>query len=702
MKRILSIGLLSFGVTLYGAALSACSQEEPAHQDTKEAKSEAAPEAPVRHAVAGPGVLDEGFDGTVDLETFKARCDASVQRLQDQYDAFVEIQEPYTIESVVRPYDDMGEGPGENARWFYFMASVHPDAEFRDVANACYQRFAAIGSEIGLDRRVYDRLKGVDLSSADPVLKRYVEDQVRDFETSGVNKDDETREKIKTLIQDSIDTSREFERNIREDVRVVEITDPALLDGLPEDYIENHQPDEEGIIRLTTAYPDFFPVMTYAHSDQLRQDMRLAYGNRAYPQNEAVLRRLLEKRYEMAQILDYETYAALSMEDRMIGSVDKAQEFVDEISSVVKPPAVREKARLLERYREIDPDAEQVMPWQRSYISNIIRKEDYEVDSSEVREYFQYDLVRDGIFQLIEDLFELDIRPWETEVWDPSVEAFEVYDGGDLIGRFYIDMHPRDGKYSHAAHMALRIGVVGRQLPLSALMCNFPGGDGTAGLMEHGQVRTFLHEFGHLIHNMLSGTQEWSGISGMSMERDFVEAPSQMLEEWMWDYDTIAKFARNQDGETIPRELFDKMVAARNFGFASGTAGQTFLAAMSLSFYDRDPAGIDFDALNRELYAKYSVYDYVGGTHGYANFGHLAGYSSNYYTYQWSLAIAADLLSEFEKNGLRDKETARRYRDLVLGAAGSKPAEEFIADFLGRPWSLDAYRKQLEEAASQG
>lgn len=688
---------LLFGVAGLSLIVAACSETEPS---ATEADAAASVQTVFTFAKAGPGILSDGFDAALDLETFNDRCDVAVERLQGEYDGFVALEEPYTIDTVIKPYDTMGMGPGEGGSWFYFMGLVHPDADMRDAANTCYERFVEIGSKVNLDGDVYSRIKAVDLSGADPVLKAYVEDEIRSFENSGVHKDEATRTKIRDLIQKSVATGREFERNIREDVRYVEMSDVSVLDGLPEDFIASHQPDEDGVLRVSTNYPDLFPVMKYAHNDDLRRRMRLAYGNQAYPVNEAVLRTLLETRYELAQVLDYENYAAMTMEDRMISTVKNAEDFIDEISAIVKPPAEIEKARMLKRYQQIDPDAQKVMPWQRSYINNIIRVEEYQVNAAEIRQYFQYDLVRDGVFALVEDLFELDIRAWETSVWDESVETFEVYDGDALIGRFYLDMHPRDGKYQHAAAMTLRPGVIGMQIPISALMCNFPGGDGTAGLMEHSQVETFLHEFGHLVHNMLSGTQEWAGVAGMSMEHDFVEAPSQMLEEWIWDYETVSKFARNDAGEVIPVELFDKMKAARNYGQAMSTAGQTQLGATSLNYYNGNPDNLDFEKLDRELQLKYSVFDYTEGTHFYTRFGHLNGYSSNYYTYQWSLGIAADMFTEFEKNGLRDKATARRYRELVLGAAGSKPAAEFIADFLGRPWSLDAYKAQLEAAAT--
>lgn len=687
---------LIFCLVGMGLGLAACSDQGTEGSRSVEASQEVA--APLQVAAMGPGILSDGPDASLSAEAFAAQCDADVSTATEMLTVMKAASGPTTVESVLKPIDELDIFVSKPYSWAYLMSFVHPDPALRDVATECLQKIIPLFSDIGLAREIYDRLIAVDVSDADPVLQKYHADQIRNYQQSGVDKDDATRAQIKALEEKLGEYGQTYERNIREDVRYVEVSSAAELDGLPQDYIDNHPPGEDGIIRISTNYPDLFPVMSYAHNDELRRELRLAYGNRAYPANEEVLRNLLQTRHDLAGLLGYETHADAATVNMMVDTPIKSEAFIDEISALVRPSAMREKARLLERYRQIDPEATKVRPWQRAYIEELIRREEYEIDSREVRQYFQYDNVQSGIFTLIEDLFDLEFRRWETSVWHDSVEAFEVLESGEVIGRFYLDMHPRDGKYKHAAHMRLRTGVVGLQIPLSALMTNFPGGDGTAGLMDHDEVATFLHEFGHLIHNMLSGTRAWSGVSGMSMERDFAEAPSQMLEEWMWDYETIEAFGVNEAGEVLPPVLFEKMKAARNFGLSTGTAGQTFLAAMSLNYHNRPPADMDFEELQKELYAKYSVYEYEEGTHLFANFGHLRNMSSNYYAYQWSLAIAYDMLTRFETAGLRDKDAARDYRVKVLGAGGSKPAAEFVEDFLGRPIAMKSYSDWLARA----
>src|SRR5688500_14884487 len=256
-------------------------------------------------------------------------------------------------------------------------------------------------------------------------------------------------------------------------------------------------------------------------------------------------------------------------------------------------------------------------------------------------------------------------------------------------------MHPRDNKYTHAAMFPIRVGIKGRALPAAALITNFP-----EGLMEHGQVETFLHEFGHLLHWLFAGQRGFAMQNFGEIENDVIEAPSTLLEEWVWDADTLAKFATDAQGRPIPRALVDKMVAGRNFGRAFGTMSQLGLASVALDYYSSDMGAVDLTRRFNETYGRYALAPYPEGSHMHASFGHLSGYGASYYTYQWSEALAADLLSRFRKAGLRDTATARAYRDLVLAPGGSASMNDLARKFLGRDWSVDAYRRELEAGSN--
>jgi thimet oligopeptidase len=575
------------------------------------------------------------------------------------------------------------------------LAAVHPDKAVRDAADACNQALTPVFSDYSLSRPIYERLAAVDLAAADADTRRFVEKQLLAFRLAGVDRDEATRARIKELNDEMTRVGQEFDRNINDAVAYLELDSVDQLAGLPQDFIDAHPPGEDGKIRISTQYPDLFPFMTYAESDELRRRMSVLYTNRAYPENEALLKQLLELRYEFAQLLGFDNYAQWVTADKMVGSPERVESFLKELSGYTAEPQEREYAMLLARLRQDQPSAERVESWQNSYLQEKISAEDFQVDSKEVRQYFNYQATRDGILRLVQDLFNVQIKPWATESWHADVEGYELWDGDRLIGRFYLDMHPREGKYQHAAVAQIRDGISGQQAPLATLMCNFPRGD---ELMEHSQVVTFLHEFGHLIHYLFAGGHHWSGVSGISTEWDFVEAPSQMLQEWVWGYDTIAQFAKNADGEVIPPDLLDRMIAARDFGLGMGTRRQLSLAAMSLGIYNRDPEGLDLKAFTDDMTRRYTKFDPLPEGNFYAAFGHLNGYSAIYYTYQWSLTIASDMFTRFEADGLRNVETAGEYRDKVLEPGGARPAAELVTDFLGREISSKPYADRLSRA----
>ena len=594
-----------------------------------------------------------------------------------------------TLSSVFIPYDEMGKNL-QKIQHVWYMKSVHPDAELRNVATECAQKYSSFATEVNLSRKLYDRIALIDQANLTDSEKLMLDRRLKDFKKSGVDKSVEIRERVKTLNLEITEIGNSFDQAIREDTRFVETTIEKLA-GLPGDYIAAKKADENGIIRISTDYPDYFPVMQYAHDDNLRKKLYIASKSIGSPSNSQNLLNLIKKRHELANLLGYENYAALAMDGLMIKSPDRANVFLNDLGQAVKKAAKKDLSILLKKQKEIDPNSEEVQAWQSSYLSNLIREESYSLDAKEVRTYFHFDKVQNGIFQLTENLFDVKIVPWKTETWHEDVTAWEVRENGLALGRFYLDMHPRPDKYKHAAHWTLRSGLSNsEQIPLSGLATNFP-----KDYMEHNQVETYLHEFGHLLHNMFSGTQPWLDLTGMSMERDFVEAPSQMLEEWIWDQQTLQNFATNDDGEAIPQTLIDKMNSARNFTKAMGTAQQLFYSNISLFYYSTNPDEIDLLTVLRDLQEKYSPYPYADGTYFYNNFGHLNGYSSNYYIYQWSLAIATDLFSRFKDEGLNNAEVSKEYRTKILGSAGSKPADEFIEDFLGRPFSTDAYIELL-------
>lgn len=626
-----------------------------------------------------------------------ANCNASLQHAR-QLLTKLESYQPQTVSfDVLSALNNLEMVIDNGYSKAQLQASVHPDQSIRDQADLCIQGFATLYTDLGLSRPIYEALSKVDVSNRDTTTQRYMEKMLKDFRRAGVDKDEQIRAKVKALNLELTKLGQLFAKNIREDVRSLALDSSEQLAGLPDDYIKSHLPNKSGKIIITTDYPDFFPIARYAENDDLRREMYKLFRNRGYPANEQVLKDILMRRHELANLLGYENYASYITEDKMIRTPQKAQDFIDQVSVLVDPIAEKDYQILLQRLKKIDPKASSVKAWQKAYLSELVRRESYDFDSRQLRQYFNYHDVEAGIFSLIEDMFSVKIIPWETPGWHKSVKAYKVMERGEEIGRFFLDMHLRENKYKHAAHFPLVSGVKGKQLPVSVLVCNFPGEEeAKQALMQHGQVETFLHEFGHLLHHIFAGQQQWIGFSGVATERDFIEAPSQMLEEWVWDGDILKRFAINDKGETITDEIIDKMLKAKLFGEGLNVKTQMYYAALSLNYYRQDPQNIDLTKTMIALKQQYSNFEYMDGTHFYANFGHLVGYSAMYYTYMWSLVIAADMFSEFKQTGLLANELAERYRNTILAPGGSVDAERLVENFLGRPYNFSAFKEKLQ------
>ena len=594
---------------------------------------------------------------------------------------------------VLRDYDRVVEvtyAAGSDAG---LIAEVAADEPRRDAGRTCQAKSQDAFDAFQLSVPAYQRLKSIDATKLDPVAQKVLRDALGQFDRNGVSRDAATRAKVAALKQRINVLGVEFDKNIANGRKTVEAT-PDELTGLPADYIAAHKPDANGKIIISTDYPDLGPVMSYAVSEPLRKRLYFANLTRAYPANDMVLTELFAKRDELAKLLGRPDFATLDFEDKMIGTPAKARAFFAQVDATALSAATRDFGKIKARYAVLDPNGT-LDPWDSGYVQQLIRKESYSVDPQVVRQYFAYNNVRDGILQLTRDLFGVEIRPWKTATWDPAVDAYEMLDHGKLIGRFYFDTHPRAGKYNHANVVPIRNGTAGA-LPVAALVTNFPAGDHTTGLMEHRDVETFLHEYGHLIHGMFGGHQAYDTASWGGLEWDFIEAPSQMLENWVWDYDTLARFAVDKDGKTIPRDLVERMNKGRYFAEAYGDRRQLGLSNISLGYHSGPPSN-DLTAQGAALDRPYSFLPYPEGTHFQDAFGHLSGYSAHYYTYMWSKTIAVDMFSRFQKEGLRNTATANAYRQAVLGQAGSKPAAQLVQDFLGRPLSLDAYKARLAQ-----
>jgi thimet oligopeptidase len=637
-------------------------------------------------------------------EQFLAECRGYLASAKQQEQALLDVTAKAdatakrTVENTLDTFNELQRFGNNAAELAGLTSEVHPDAKVRDAARTCTKEYSAFIAELLLDKRVYDAIKAVDVAKADPATKRFQTNLLRDFRRAGVTLDDKKRARIKELADLTTDVEQQISKNIAEDTLFIEVTDKARLDGMPADWIAAHKPDAKGVIKITTDYPDYIPFITYADDDDLRKQLYIKFRSRGGG-NEPLIQKLLQLRAEKAKILGFKNWADYQSDDKMLRGGANAAQFIERITALARARAKQDYAELLEQLKKHDPKATVVTDWQKAWLENQVKKEKYAVDSALVRNYFVYDKALAGLLEITSTIYDVQYQPvTDPKSWHPDVQVFDVTRKGQKLGRIFLDMHPRADKYKHAAQFPIKDGVVGKQLPEGALVCNFPDPKTSSGpaLMDHGDVVTMFHEFGHLMHHVLGGNQRWIAQSGVATEQDFVEAPSQMFEEWGWNYDTLSRFAKHyQTGEAIPADLVAKMQKSRKFGVGLQTLQQMFYAALALQFHQVDPAKLDQLATVKKLQTKYTPFAYVDGTKFHTSFGHLVGYSSMYYTYMWSLVIAKDLLTPFEKPGLMSTEVTYRYRDKILAAGGTKDAADLVKDFLGRKYDFKAYEKYL-------
>ncbi|MBW8869450.1 MAG: hypothetical protein JF563_01485 [Acidobacteriales bacterium] len=447
------------------------------------------------------------------------------------------------------------------------------------------------------------------------------------------------------------------------------------------------------------------PALKFSKSDDFRKRLFEAFDTRAYPKNKDVLQSMMKTRYEIATLLGFSSWADYNAADKMIKSGTNIGDFIQKLDAASRPIAQKEFAMLLAEKQKTTPGATEVGDYENGYLSEQVRRAQYNFDSQVVRPYLPFTEVRQGILDTAATLFHVTFKPEpNAPAWDPGVETFDMIESGKMIGRFYLDMHPRPGKFTHAEMIPVLDGIRGKQLPEAVLVCNFPVPTADdPGLMEYGDVVTFFHEFGHLMHWILGGQQQWAGISGITMEADFGEAPSQMLEEWMHSPQVLASFAKHyKTHEPIPADLVARMNRASAFGRGLFVSQQNEYTAISYDIYKDKPENVDLDAVATADEKKYTPFTPLPGTHLYASFGHLAGYSSAYYTYMWDKVIAEDFFSQFDQANLLGGPAPMRYRRSVLEPGGSVSANDLVKNFLGREQNMDAFQKWMgEEFAGQ-
>jgi thimet oligopeptidase len=595
-----------------------------------------------------------------------------------------------TPEALETALWDLSDSQASNT----FLKNVAVSSTVRAAAHDCESMLAQFGVEVFSREDLYKAVleyaaKGETLTG-EP--KKLLEKELLDFKRSGLALDPSKRAEVKKIRKRLVELELQFGKNLNEvkDFLVVSRTE---LEGLPEDYVARLKREGEGY-KITLDYPDYFPFMNNAKDPEARRKLELLYNNRAKKENLPILKEVLALRRRAARLLGYPTHAHYVLEERMAKSPERVSEFISRLEGRLKKLAHKELAVLkeLKAAEHGKKAAKKINAWEWRYYDNKLKKERHQLDLEEIKTYFPVEKVTEGLLSIYQELLGVKFRRLEKAVaWHPDVKLYEITDSqdGSVRGYFYMDLFPREGKYKHAAAFDL---VKGRRLadgsyqpPVSSMVCNFNN------LLKHGEheeVETYFHEFGHIMHQTLTRAR-YGRFSGSSTARDFVEAPSQMLENWVWDPKLLSRMTI----KPLPEDLLKRMIAAKNVNTGLVNLRQLFFGTID-QLYHLDPPS-DTTAAYARLMKRITLFPMSAGAHPEASFGHLMGYDAGYYGYMWSRVFAEDMASKFLAEGLLNPVTGRRYRETILERGSSRDEAELLRDFLGREPNEEAFLKSL-------
>ncbi len=584
----------------------------------------------------------------------------------------------------------------------YLLSVAHPEAAVRDAAKACEPKVDTFTTGMFLDADVAQTIRAYASKNEklDGPRARLLADTLRDFRRNGIELAPEKQARLREINERLTKLGQDFMANIGASNEGIDVK-PESLAGLPDEFVASHKPGADGRVHISTDYPDYFPFVTYAKDRKAALDLYVLFVNRGGDQNVKLLDEILRLRSEKATMLGYATWADYAIEPRMAKTSKNVRDFLASVRDALKDPVKKEFAEFVAENAAITGKrTDKLTPPDRYYLEDRLREKKYKLDSKALSAYFEVRAVTQGLLDVTAKMYGLTYTKVTVPTWHADVVAYDVStSAGAQVGRFYLDLYSRPDKYKHAAmfgvRTAARLPDGTWQTPWAALECNFPKPGDQPALMTHEDVVTFFHEFGHVLHHILTKS-ELASYAGTSTVRDFVEAPSQMFEEWAWSRDVLDLFAKHwKTGEKIPNDMFASMLKARSFGRALSTQRQVFLATLDLEYHARAP-GFDSTKVVEEVQRANDVFIYVPKTHFQSSFGHLIGYDAGYYGYQWALSLSRDVLTRFKKEGLLNPATATSWRDEVLAKGGGDDERAMVTRFLGREPSTAAYIDYLK------
>ncbi|MCG8311557.1 MAG: Zn-dependent oligopeptidase [Cytophagales bacterium] len=610
-----------------------------------------------------------------------------------------------TFDHTFVAFDDLFNEMGKAMNNCYMLYWVSTDSLTRARGLAGYQMLDSLSNQIKSDKGLFRTMKLFSESDEYGKLKghrkKLVDDLIDLFERSGVNLGPEKLERFKSLNAEITDLTTQYSINMNTANLVLKLSEPES-EGLPENFKASYAAGEHEyeipVIPATRG-----PVMNNAANESVRREFQMKYYSRGADKNMNILDQLIRKRYEIGQLMGHTSYAGYKLKPKMAGDPQRVWDFVNDLVDNARPKAIRDHKKLKafrNKITGLEAD-EPVNPWDISYYRNQLLKKEFQVDHEKVREFLPMEKCLEGMMHIYQQLLGYEFRKVEhPSVWHQEVEMYEVYKDDTLRGRFYLDLYPRPNKESWFYGVGLNSGKLkeqGYEVPVNMLLGNFTRPtDQMPSLLSHSELNTLFHEFGHIMDG-ISYRGEFAFQS--DSKSDFVEAMSQIFENWIWDYEILSSFAHHYEtGEILPKATFDNMLDAKNVTSGLSAISSLRLCTYDMMIYDRyDPENpVNTDALWRNIDTDLGIVrQYVEGTHPQACWIHINTHPVYYYGYLWSEVYAQDMFTLFEKNGLLDQETGVRYRDLILANGSQRDIVEAVEEFLGRPSDNKAYIKSL-------
>jgi oligopeptidase A len=639
--------------------------------------------------------------------------DALLASSKRAVDAVIEDSTPRTFASTLGALEDATEQLELAMTVIDHLESVATTDALREAYNATRPKVSAFWSELAMDDGLYQAVrvfaKTEEAKSLPPTEARFLKKTLDDFRRHGAELGPDDKAKLKTIEVELTKLTTEFSQNVLDETNAFEllVTEEAKLEGLPNTATlaaaENARAKDLQGWRFTLQAPSMIPLLTYLDDAGIREQVWRAYNTRAVAgsrDNRPIIERVLELRGAKAKLLGYADFSDLVTEDRMAKTGSKARAFIDDLREKTRAAFDRENDALMEYRRKIEgADANPIQPWDVAYYAEKQRQDEYDFNEEELRPYFPLDRVLDGLFATAQALYNIRIVEREAATWDDAVKTYAIEDDGTMIAAFYVDLFPRENKRGGAwmnglIAAAYRPNHASPHLGLFCANVNPPVG-GKPALLTHLEVETLFHEFGHLLHHCFSRVSVRS-LAGTNVAWDFVELPSQIMENWCWERSGLELFATHYEtGEPIPEALYAKMIRARTYRAANAQMRQLGLATVDLALHrDYEPgSGADVMAYGRDILQAHSASELPSDYSMLASFGHIfahpVGYAAGYYSYKWAEVLDADAFTRFKKEGITSSAVGRAFRNTILARGNSEEPAKLYEEFMGRGPELE-------------